>query len=71
MMNKAQLKRELSQSVNGAGMMTMEEVQRFLGRSREYTRQFLKEVDSIGQHKGRMFYVGDIAEKIMEMRCKA
>lgn len=70
-MNKAELKRELSQSVNGAGMMTVSDVQKFLGRSREYTRQFLLDVDSIGEHKGRLFFVGDIADRIMEMRCKA
>lgn len=67
MMNRTELKRELSQSVNGAGMMTFSEVMHFLGRSKEYTRCFLQDVDSFGgERKGRLFYVGDIADKLID-----
>lgn len=67
MMNKQELKKELSRSVNGAGMMTFSDVMRFLGRSKEYTRLFLKDMDSFGgERKGKLYFVGDVADKIIE-----
>ena len=71
-MTKAELKRDLSASVNGASMMTAGDVQRFLGRGRTFTTSFLRGVESFGgERKGKLYFVGDIAERIMEMRCQA
>lgn len=68
MMNKAQLKRDLSASVNGAGMMRPKDVQKFLGCCKETARKWLMDVDATGEFKGKMYSVDDIADKLMKSR---
>ena len=68
MMNKAQLKRDLSASVNGAGMMRPKDVQKFLGYCKSKTSDWLSDVDATGKFKGKLYSVDDIADKLMKER---
>lgn len=68
-MNKKELTVALTASAGGAGMLTAAQVAAFLGRGRTFTTEFLRGVDffqesGIGR-KGKLYYVGDIADKII------
>lgn len=67
-MNRTDLKRALSATANGAEMMTPKQIGQFLGKERDYVREFCRDLDRIGTGKGMMFFVGDIADKLMEQR---
>lgn len=67
-MEKKELKKALSQSANGAMMMTPSDLCRFLGKSPEYVRRLMYGTDHIGTGKSKMYFVGDIADRLIEAR---
>ena len=68
-MNKQELTRALTASAGGAGMLTAGQVAAFLGRGRTFTTEFLRGVDffqdSGAGRKGKLYFVGDIADRII------
>lgn len=69
MMTKSDLKRDLKQSVGGASMMTMTDLQRYLGKGKTFTRDFVNGMDYFGgDRKGKMYHVDDVAERLLEIR---
>ena len=67
-MDKKQLKRDLSASVNGAGVMSPAEVGRFLGFGPTATKSWLRDLEHFGSGRGKRYTCEDIATKIMEER---
>lgn len=67
-MEKGELKRALTASVNGAELMTPKQLGRFLGKEKDYVRDFCRGMDCIGSGRGKMYFVGDIAERLMSLR---
>jgi len=66
-MNKKDLKEALKTSAGGSSMMTTAQVMEFLGRGKTFTQGFLKGVDYYGgDRRGKMYFIGDIADKILE-----
>ena len=67
-MDKKQLKKDLSASVGGAGVMSPAEVGRFLGFGATATKTWLRGLDHFGSGRGKRYSCDDIAAKIMEER---
>ena len=67
-MTKTQLKKDLSASVGGAGVMSPAEVGRFLGFGPTATKNWLRGLDHFGSGRGKRYTCDDIATKIMEER---
>lgn len=67
-MTKTQLKRDLSASVGGAGVMSPAEVGRFLGFGATATKSWLKGLEHFGSGRGKRYSCDDIAAKIMSER---
>lgn len=68
-MNKKELTAALTASAGGAGMITTAQVADFLGRGRTFTTEFLRGVDFFQEsgvgRKGKLYFVGDIADRII------
>lgn len=68
-MNKQDLTKALTASAGGAGMVSTKQVAEFLGRGRSFTTEFLRGVDffqdSGSGAKGKLYFVGDIADRII------
>ncbi len=67
-MTKTQLKKDLSASVGGAGVMSPAEVGRFLGLGATATKSWLKGLEHFGSGRGKRYSCDDIAAKIMDER---
>ena len=67
-MDKKELKAALSHSAKGAMMMTPSDIAVFLGKSPEYVRRLMYGTEHIGTGRSKMYFVGDIADRLIEMR---
>lgn len=67
-MDKAQLKKDLSASVGGAGVMSPAEVGRFLGFGSTATKNWLRGLECFGSGRGKRYTCDDIARRIIEER---
>lgn len=67
-MTKDCIKTDLLRFTSGAYMITLTQLQGFLGKSNTYTKDFVRGIDCIGSGKGRMYHVSDIADRIIEYK---
>lgn len=67
-MNKQQLKKDLADFAGGAGVMSPQQVGKFLGIGSTATATFLQGLDHIGAKRGKRYSIDDIAAKIMKER---
>ena len=67
-MTKSDLKNALIASTGGAAMVTLVDVMAFLGKGKTYTKALLRDVDCIGEAKGKMYFAGDVAEAILRRK---
>lgn len=53
------------QSAGGAALLTPKQIATALGKSPDFVAKFTADLDHVGKGKGKMFFVGDIAEKLV------
>lgn len=72
-MTKREIQNAIRQSNGGADFATVSDISRFLGKSREFVRnQITADLEFIGaegyQCRSKRYYIGDVAERIMQIR---
>ena len=69
-MTKKELERELKNYNRGSCLITMTIVMSFLGKGQTYTRELLRGLDSVGAGRNKMYYVGDVVDRILQRVCQ-
>jgi len=67
-MNKQELMRAMTQANNGAGLLTIKQIAQFRGEHINTTAKFLKGLEYLPSGKKKLYYVGDVANRILEHR---
>lgn len=65
-MNKSQLKREMSQFVKGAAVISPRKIRAFTGYGDAKVAEMLVGLDRLKDANGEKFFISDVAERIME-----
>jgi hypothetical protein len=67
-MERQELIRAMQQANNGAGLLTIKQIAQFRGEHINTTAKFLKGLEYLPSGKKKLYYVGDVASRIMEKR---
>ena len=67
-MDKQSLMRAMQQSNDGAGLLTVTQIARFRGEHVNSTTKFLKGMDFTTEGKKKLYFVGDVASRMIEHR---
>lgn len=67
-MDKQKLVRSMQQSAGGAGLLTVTQIAAFRGEHVNSTTKFLEGLEYTTTGKKKLYFVGDVADRILEHR---
>lgn len=67
-MDKQSLMRAMTQANDGAALLTVAQIAKFRGEHANTTSRFLKGLEYTTEGKKRLYFVGDVANRILEHR---
>jgi len=69
-MDKQTLIRNMQQSCGGAGFLSVKQIAAYRGEHVNTTTKFLKGMEYVSEGKKKLYFVGDVAERILEHRVR-
>ena len=70
-MTKQELIRDMERKFPGCGLLSTVQVAQYRGVSRWRAQAFLQGMEHAGYERKRLYFVGDVADKILEERRRA